>query len=125
MTSMRESRSESPRLSAASTSPARSVSASSARLAAIDDAVIVPPSTMPNTGTSATPVSGTTPVSSSSGMTASIPTAREARSHGEPRLASLRRAAVTDATANMTASTRIEDQSRAIAAASTKATAAN
>jgi len=48
-----------------------------------------------------------------------------AANHIDPRLASLRRAAVTDATTNITASTNIDDHSRAIAAASTVATAAN
>ena len=60
-TSHRASRWENPRLSAASTSPYRSSTASSPRLAAIDVAVIAPPRTMPPIGTRATPCSGTTP----------------------------------------------------------------
>jgi hypothetical protein len=86
---------------------------------------MVPPSTMPNTGTIATPRSGTTRDNSSSGITAAIPTASAAANHGEPCPAWLRRAAVTVATANITASRSTEDQSRVIAAASTPATAAN
>jgi len=86
---------------------------------------MVPPSTIPNTGASATPVKGTTRVTKSSGMTAAIPAARAAVNHIEPRLASLRRAAVTDATVNMTASTNTDDHWRDIAAASTVATAAS
>jgi hypothetical protein len=86
---------------------------------------MVPPSTIPNTGTSATPLKGTTRDSKSSGMTAAIPAARAAANHMDPRLASLRRAAVTDATMNMTESTNIDDHSLDIAAASTMATAAS
>ena len=44
---------------------------------------------------------------------------------GDPRLAWLRRAAVTLATTNMTAKTRIDDHNRLMAVASTPATAAN
>ena len=85
----------------------------------------MPPSTIPNIGMMATPVSGTTRVSSRSGITATMPTPSAAASHGEPRLASLRRAAVTAATANITAITTIDDHSRDMAAARTVATAAN
>lgn len=82
--SIRESRSERPRLSAASTSPERWLNASRARRAATAAAVIVPPSTIPNTGTSATPVNGTTWVTSKSGMTEAIPAARDNASHRAP-----------------------------------------
>jgi hypothetical protein len=84
MTSIRESRSGKPRLSAASTSPARRLSVSSERRAATVTAVIVPPRTMPTTGTTVTPVAGTTPVSMRGSSTAMSPMANQAASHGEP-----------------------------------------
>ena len=67
MISIRESRSLRPRLSAASTSPARTFRVSSAKRAATATAVMVLPSTMATIGTTATPVSGTTPESNSRG----------------------------------------------------------
>src|SRR5829696_6479510 len=125
MISLRESRSLIPRLSAASTSPARTLRTSSARRAATAVAVMVLPSTMATIGTTATPVAGTTPDSSSRGSTATKPSPRHAASQGDPRLAWLRRAAVRLATRNMTPSTRADDHRRIIAAAKTPATAAN
>jgi hypothetical protein len=125
MISIRESRSLIPMLSAASTSPARSLSVSRAKRAATDTAVMVLPSTMATMGTTATPVSGTTPESNSIGSTATKPSASDAVSNRDPRLAWLRRAAVTLATTNMTARTSIDDHNWAMAAARTLAMAAN
>ena len=58
-------------------------------------------------------------------MTAAMPAANDAANHAEPQVASLRRAAVTVATPNITASTSSDDHSRDMAAASTVATAAS
>ncbi|CPX73768.1 Uncharacterised protein [Mycobacteroides abscessus] len=87
--------------------------------------VIALPSTMAAIGTTATPVSGTTPGISSSGSTAAHPTASAPAAHAAPRLARMRLAAVTPATTNMPTRTSADDHNRAIAATSTPATAAN
>lgn len=80
---------------------------------------MVLPSTIATIGTTATPVSGTTPETNSRGSTAIKPSARDTISKGDPRLAWLRRAAVTLATTNMTAKMSIDDHNRVMAAANT------
>jgi hypothetical protein len=80
---------------------------------------MVPPSTIPNTGTIATPVNGTARDTKSIDTTGAKPAASAAVSQAEPRLTWLRRAAVTAATTNITSNTSNDDHSDDIAAAST------
>lgn len=106
-----------PRLSAASTSPCRSVNAASARRADSDVAVIVPPRMIPPTGTIEIPCAGTTPVSKHKGTTIPIPTARGRTSQIPDLPDSERRLDVNAAAPNITSSTSSDDHRCASAAA--------